>query len=54
MKPKKRIPKKERHEKLKAYLLENLFATDEELAQRFGLFRLFMTTCNRYAKSGKE
>ncbi|NMA02895.1 MAG: transcription factor FapR [Clostridia bacterium] len=36
MKPKKRIPKKERHEKLKAYLLENLFATDEELAQRFG------------------
>lgn len=36
MKSKKRIPKKERHEMLKTYLLENPFATDEELAQRFG------------------
>lgn len=35
MKLRRRMPKKERQEKLKEFLLENPFATDEELAQNF-------------------
>lgn len=33
---KKRLTKVERQEKLQAYLLENPFATDEDLAQKYG------------------